>query len=338
MNQRTAFVFTANTPQVAQANLMLESLRDPQRGNFEGDIWVISTGLSERAKSYLDSQEINYLISKLNYVYEWKDWKKVAEAQPEYHEFSKKANKEIAQRQAFQFYRNKRLSKLIIIDWVKKFGSQYDFIALGDNDLYFQRDVNELFAKAHARGEDQVHFWQEEFKIQPGSNLWKKDFHYIRLHDAAELDFGTNEINIGFILGKPQQIKKVFENVKKYFFELNSDLFACYAWHDQDLVRLDKAKRPEAYKLLDEGEIVHLCNGGDRVISEDFPMEFFHTKTKRKPYIVHFAGGAWKKYPSVAPSYKVDEDNFYFTNESVATYSKIRTGSLISLFDEPSVS
>ena len=54
--KRTAIIFTANTPHVAHANLMLDSLLDSNKGNFQGDIWVISTGLSDRAKNYLDSR------------------------------------------------------------------------------------------------------------------------------------------------------------------------------------------------------------------------------------------------------------------------------------------
>lgn len=334
--KRTAIIFTANTPHLAHANLMIDSLFDKNKGNFEGDLWVISTGLSERAKSFLDSKNIRYLVSELKYVYEWKDWKKVAKAQPEYSELRKKGETEEVLREAFAAYRNKRLSKLIILDWVKKFGAQYDFIVLGDNDLYFQNDIHQLFEKAYERDMEAIHYWQEENAILPGTPLWKKDFHYSRLHDSTALDFGKNEINIGFVMGTPDNIYTVFNNVKKMFFELNSELFINFKWHDQDLVRVDRAMRPDKYRLFDEGDIIHLCNGGENVVEETEPRTFVHKKTGEKLYMVHFAGGAWKKYNSIAATYNVDPNEYYFSNEVKSEYAGIRTGSLINIFDATS--
>ena len=46
--KRTAIIFTANTIHIAYADLMLNSLRNNGKGNFQGDLWVISTGLSDR--------------------------------------------------------------------------------------------------------------------------------------------------------------------------------------------------------------------------------------------------------------------------------------------------
>ena len=48
------------------------------------------------------------------------------------------------------------MSKLIILDWIKLFGHMYDFIALGDNDLYFQRDVNELFEDVYCLSKNKI--------------------------------------------------------------------------------------------------------------------------------------------------------------------------------------
>lgn len=331
--KRTAIIFTANTPHVAHANLMLDSLLDEAKGNFSGDIWVISTGLSDRAKNYLDCRGVKYLVSTLSSVYEWKDWRRIAEAQPEYKELIKRNNKEDSLKLAFESYRNKRMSKLIILDWIEKFGENYDFVALGDNDLYFQKDIHELFDKAYTTSPDTLHYWQEESEITVGSWLWKKDFHYSRFYDVTNLDFGKHEINIGFILGKPVTLKQVFENVKKSFFTLNTELFIRHFWHDQDLVRLDRARYPERYTLVDEGAIVHLCASGDTVIEEKYPTEFVHRKTSEKPYIIHFAGGMWKKYPSIKDTYTVDPDWFYFSWETREEYDVIRESSLVNIFD-----
>lgn len=331
--KRTAIIFTANTPHLAHANLMLDSLFDKNKGNFEGDLWVISTGLSERAKNFLDYKGVKYLESTMQSLFSWDKWRRVAEAQPEYAELLKTNNKEVSLRKAFEAFRNKRMSKLILLDWVNKFGQDYDYIALGDNDLYFQRDIHELFEYGYTQAPEQVSYWQEETQILPGTWLWKKDFHYSRFYDVSALDFGTNEINIGFILGKPSVLRDVFTEVKNNFFNLNIDLFMKHSWHDQDLVRLDRAKNPHRYHLLKEGSIVHLCAGGDTVIEERFVKEFYHKKTNEKPYIIHFAGGMWKKYPSIKDTYLVDPECYYFSNEVEAGYDVIRKKSLVNIFN-----
>ena len=331
--KRTAIIFTANTPHLAHANLMIESLRDSKRGNFHGDLWVISTGLSVRAKNYCDSQKIKYLESNLASLQDWNQWKKIAEAQPEYAQLRKTESEEESLRICFETYRNKRMSKLIILDWVEKFGSQYDFIALGDNDLLFQKDVNQLFYKEYSKDKNTIHYGQEEYEILPGSWLWNKDFHFSRLEDASEIDWGSHEINIGFILGTPQNMKYLFESVKKDFFSLNISLFTEFNWHDQDLVRVARGREPKLFTLMEEGDIAHLCAGGDNVVEERSTMEFYYKKNEKKPYIVHFAGGLWKKYPSVSSTYKVNPDTYYFTKEIEPSYDVIRKGSIINIFD-----
>lgn len=333
--KRTAILFTANTPHLAHANLMLDSLRDPQKGNFQGDIWVISTGLSDRAKNFLDSQNIKYLVNVLNSLYQWDKWEKIAEAQPEYKNVKGMHSREERLRYAFEAYRNKRMSKLILLDWVEKFGDQYDFIALGDNDLYFQKDIHNLFQTAYENHPDQISYWQEENVISVGSWLWKKDFHYSRYYDISELDFGAHEINIGFILGKPQVLANVFQDVKKSFYNIHIDLLTKHSWHDQDLVRLNRAKHPGNYALLPEGDIIHLCNGGNQVMMEKYSTEFYHVKTEEKPYIIHFAGGAWKNYPSIKDTYLVDPDWVYFDNEVKANYDLIRKNTPVNMYDIP---
>ena len=331
---RTAILFTANTPHLAHANLMLDSLLDSKKGNFKGDIWVISTGLSERAKNYCDSRNINYYINPLNSLFDWNNWWKIAESQPEFNIFLKTKDRNTSLREAFEIYRNKRMSKLILLDWVNKFGDNYDYIALGDNDLYFQKDIHKLFEMAYEKNRNKIFYWQEENEITVGSWLWRKNFQYTKFYDTTNLDFGKHEINIGFILGRPDTLFKVFSNVKKYFFSLNIELFTRFFWHDQDLVRLDRATNPDRYELLPPGEIVHLCNGGENVILEKEPSEFYHIVTEKKPYIIHFAGGAWKKYLSIKDTYLVDPDSYYFSCERTSAYNTVKTRTRKELFSE----
>ncbi|RRK33731.1 glycosyltransferase [Schaedlerella arabinosiphila] len=331
--KRTAVVFTANTPHVAHASLMLDSLKDENKGNFQGDIWVISTGLSVRAQNFLDSIGVKFLINRLSSLNEWKNWKLVAESIPEYEEFINEKDREESLKQAFEIYRNKRMSKLIILDWVKKFGDSYDFIALCDNDLYFQRDVHSLFEYYYSQDADRIYYWQEENEMLPGTSLWEKNFHYSSRYDASKLEFGKNEINIGFIMGSVNILYQVFCDVKIDFFYLDIELFTKYKWHDQDLVRLNRAKHPERYALVQEGAIVHICNGGMKVVEEKYPQEFYHLRTGEKPFVIHFAGGNWKPY-SIKPPYVIEPDNYYFSQELKEQYDVIRKGSFQNLFDD----
>ncbi|MBE5834335.1 MAG: glycosyltransferase family 2 protein [Butyrivibrio sp.] len=336
---RTALVFTANTPHLACANLMLESLNDKSRGNFKGDIWVITTGLSIKAKNYLDSMGIYYLENHLQEINNWKYKNDVAKAQPEYEELT---YEEIVQgkteedkiQEAFEVFRNKRMSKLIILDWYKKVGNNYDFVALCDNDLFFQQDLNVLMEKYYSNDPDKLYYWQEENENIVNTWLWKKDYYYSQYHDATELDFGKHEINIGFIMASPRILYEAFSQVKKGFFSLNIQLFTQHSWHDQDLIRLDRAKHPNRYKLIDEGEVVHICNGGMKVIEERYPHAFYNIKTGTMPYVIHFAGGNWKLYWSVKHSYLTNPDDYYFSQILTDKHDVIRTGSFINPFDD----
>lgn len=316
--QKNAIIFTANTMHVAQANLMIESLFDPEKGNFQGDLWVISTHLSPRCQNFLDSRGIKYLINPLGSFQKWKYRREIARSQPEFK--SGRLNED----DAFLLYRNKRMSKLIICDWVDKFGADYDAIALCDNDLYFQRDANALFEKTAHIDAKVLWYWQEENKNLPGSNLWTKNFHYTRLHDVDGLDFGNHEINIGFVISTPKLMRQVFQRVWDLFYRCNIELFRDHHWHDQDLVRVIRAQDPHLFRLFDEGDILHLCNGGQTLVDERSPQEFYHTKSEEKPYIVHFAGGAWKPFTSIAPSYTVHDGVFFFMEESDEKFDEIR--------------
>ncbi len=316
--KKNAIVFTANTMHVAQANLMIESLFDPERGNFQGDLWVISTHLSERCKRFLDSRGIKYLINPLGSFQNWKYRREIARSQPEF------MRGQLNEDDAFLLYRNKRMSKLIICDWVNKFGENYDAIALCDNDLYFQRDVNALFEKTAHVDPEVLWYWQEENKNLPGTGLWTKNFHYTRLHDVDGMDFGEHEINIGFVISTPKLMRQVFQRVSDLFSSCNIELFRDCRWHDQDLVRVIRAKDPQLFRLFEEGDLLHLCNGGETLVEERSPQEFYHKKTDEKPYIVHFAGGAWKPFHSIAASYKVNDGAYFFVEEQNERFDAVR--------------
>lgn len=326
---KKAIVFTANTLHVAQANLMIDSLFDPEKGNFQGDLWVISTHLSARCQSFLDSRGIRYLINPLPSVQNWPYRSEIARAQPEFQ------RGDLNEDDAFLLYRNKRMSKLIICDWVEKFGAAYDAIALCDNDLYFQRDVQDLFAKSAGVDPNVLWYWQEENPNLPGTNLWIKNFNYSRFHSSYGMDFGMHEINIGFVIATPERMAHVFDRVRKLFWSLKIELFRDHKWHDQDLVRVIRAQDPHMFRLFDDGDVLHLCNGGQTMVEEPTPMHFYHKKTQEKPYIIHFAGGAWKPFPSIAASFKADDGAYFFMEEQTERFDRIRAQTDYDPFDRP---
>lgn len=325
---RNAIVFTANTMHVAQANLMIDTLFDPAKGNFKGDLWVISTHLSPRCQKFLESRGIQFLINPLASFQNWKYREEIARAQPEF------KDGRLSVDEAFLLYRNKRMSKLIICDWVEKFGDRYDSIALCDNDLYFQKDVNELFEKTADIDSNVVWYWQEEHENLPGTNLWVKNFHYTRLHDTDGIDFGKHEINIGFVISSPELMRDVFRRVEQLFSSCNIELFRDCRWHDQDLVRLIRGQTPHLFRLFEDGDVLHLCNGGEALIDERGSQQFYHKRTDEKPYIIHFAGGAWKPFNSISASYKVHDEVFFFMAESDDDFDKVRRNTDYDPFDD----
>jgi len=71
MPESTAVLFNANDPQLPQAHLFLESLRDENRGAYGGDIWVLSTGLSPAGRRYVEQMNLKLLEDPLDYLRRW---------------------------------------------------------------------------------------------------------------------------------------------------------------------------------------------------------------------------------------------------------------------------
>ena len=113
---RQVVVFNANTPQVAAAKLFINSLRDKKRGNYKGDIWVISTALSAKCKRILESEDVKYFTSPMSYLDSWEAYESIAENYP-FYQILKKDSKYSAlsdndkRRLSFNTFRNRCLSK-----------------------------------------------------------------------------------------------------------------------------------------------------------------------------------------------------------------------------------
>ena len=333
--KRTAIIFTANSSQLAQSNLMLDSLQDKNKGNYKGDIWVISSELSDDAKNYLDCRNIKYLINPMTFLFEWKNWMSVTKAQPDYKKFLKTKDSSESLYLSYENYRNKYMNRIIILDWVNKFGNNYDFIALGDSALYFQKDVAELFDQAYKTDKSKIHYSHEEVCVSPNTEVWRKNYNYLRYYNEVYFDFGKYNINTGFILGSPQNMYILFNRVKELYMNLHIGLFTLFNWDTQDIVRLIGTQSPEMFTLLSEGDVVHLCNGGRYYIEERYPGEYYHKETAKKPYILNFAYEQWINYPSISDSFKINHES-YFSYETQLKYNKINDFSQYRIFNDVS--
>ena len=292
-----ALLFTANTPHVAQAWLMLTSFRDPQRGAFSGDIWVLSTELDDSARSFLDTLGVRFFEHDMAWAEEAMDWRHVVPTQSE----------ETAL-EAFRQYRNKRMSKLIYTDWYAKHGSDYESVAICDNDLYAQRPVDTLFDCA---SNGCVNYTPEIYPMWPGTSLWRKDFRYRQVTGQWDYDPGKYEVNIGFIVAKPDLMADLFGTLRDRFQQLPTRLIRDDKWHDQDLTRVLRWQRPELFAQFPDDAILHLCGGGMEVVEEESPGHFMNRVSGAVPRIIHFGGGEWRNFNSIKRAYLVAPDAFY---------------------------
>lgn len=294
---KTALLFTANDPQLAAGQLMLDTLRDPDRGAYTEDIWVLSTKLSEQARVALDKQGIHYLVSEMAWADRAIKWRALFPEMP--------PAKALA---AFHDYRNKRMSKLIYLEWYETHGQDYDAVAICDNDLYFQQPVAPLFACAD---DGRVHYTPEDYPILPGTSLWIKDARYRQITDDWSYDGGRHEVNIGFIAAQPSVMHDLLHDIQKRFQSLPVRLLRDHNWHDQDLARVIRSNKPDFFAEFPEDSILHLCGGGMDLVEERHPGAFINRISRQTPRIVHFGGGAWKHFPAIAPAYRVAAQDIF---------------------------
>lgn len=338
--KRTAVIFVADTEQLSHASLMLESLRDPLKGNYSGDIWVLSTGLTSTAKNYLDSIGALYIENQLLELDDWKYRKEIAFSIMEKESSDRQGIPDAAlDRQisnSFRKYINKYLSKLIYLDWFSKVGDSYDFIAFCDFDLYIQSDINVLMEKYFLINPDTVYYWQEENEVVVNSELWKRNNAYAKAYDATHYDFGKHDINIGFLLGSPKSIGRIINEIKKGYFSLSINLITKSGWNGQDIVRLDRARNPKQYSLVDEGEVLHVCNGGEKIIEERYPGCFYNCKTNTKPCVVHFAENTHMLFESIKSAFLCRKEEFYSSIVFKKDFDNVRQGSILNIFDATS--
>lgn len=289
---KTCLLFTANDPQLGASHLMTTTLRDAARGSYHGDVCVLSTSLSDDAKSYLDRLGISYFVDEMGWADRQMQWRQL---------FPGKAERDALNE--FHSYRNKRMSKLLYLDWFSRHGQDYDAVAVADNDLYFQKPVTDLFKLAE---NGCVNYAKEDNPIYPGTNLWLKDAAYRRHTGEWAYSGGEHEVNIGFIIARPDVMADFFTGIRDRFPALPPALIRDAHWHDQDLARVIRNLRPDLFAEFPADTILHLCGGGMSLVEERQPGHYLNRLSGQAPHIIHFGGGAWKAFPAIAPSFKVN--------------------------------
>jgi hypothetical protein len=213
-------------------------------------------------------------------------------------------------RKSFENFRDKRQSKFIIAEFVEAHGDEYENLIVCDNDIFIQSSINTVFEQIE---DGKIFYRHEEIEILPGMPLWLKNAAYKRLWPeiGRALDIHRHEINIGFIAARPADMGWLFSSDRELFLDERNRALLKDNWHDQDFVRVLRAKHPDRFALFTEDIVVHLCNGGQNLVEESRAMTFTFRKTGLRPTAIHFAGGRWRDYASIHGTFVVDPDAYY---------------------------
>jgi len=334
-----------NDGQLSQLKLFCETLLDPAKGRFRGDVCILSTGLSPKSRECLEGCGASIHIDELDWLFETPLARKIGvfelvsqrckeliehlQKRPPEGESAdlarlrdsaafglfkaalrKGRHEELWEergRKAFSIYRNKHFSKMGLASFLKSCGRKYSKILLCDGDMVFQRDVSELFNKAEG---SRICVCDEINAITPGTHIYRSNALAMRLHRQLSSVLATgkqaHELNVGVLLGEGSSMERLLEDWKRLMFDSGfEDLFTAHPsdfWHEQDFMRLHRDMNPDLFHSLTAEEIIHLCNLGHTAILEK--DGFFKLRSNGcAPIVVHFAGGAWSKYPAIKRKY-----------------------------------
>lgn len=176
----TLFVANGNDGQLGQISLFVDSLRDKNKGNYSGDILIISTALSENVQQHLKSRGIKICSSPLPEITEnWSFRHKIiafemAQAKGGWLRcflrsgskgsfrkkisdwlfradiyalvFARRFFPKLRQKMeaGFDLWHRKHFSKFVLFNYFKQGGEVPDKIVMCDADMIFQRDVAAL--------------------------------------------------------------------------------------------------------------------------------------------------------------------------------------------------
>ena len=338
MSSSDAIFVNCNDPQLPALEIMLLSLRDPHKGNFQGDVWVLSTNLSKMAKDFLTLRNVQYFEDSLDYVNDWHGRDKAALftlieernrqnvkikgilSRPDVLCDGLKGAKEneisvlselymsgldraleLERDKAFEIYKNKRMSKLIFLEFCKAHPGRYEKVIFCDTDVLFQGDVNKVFKGIK---DSSVYFNYESMPTSMGSTPFAKNIAYIN-YVSSDVKLLAREINIGVLSGSQESMERVWTQVRDLMFDPALGPLIEYNWHEQDYFRLLLSENPEWFTQLDESVALNLFNGWSDYMEMVKPLKW-RTKGGVTPAILHFLGGCWGESRVLSSYYKMD--------------------------------
>jgi hypothetical protein len=98
MHSDTAVVFNGNDAQLPMVHMLVSSIRDPDRGDFDGDIWLVSTGISDKGKQYLDQVGIQLIEDSMQDYWNWPGWQVASSQSREYRDAARAIQRETQNR------------------------------------------------------------------------------------------------------------------------------------------------------------------------------------------------------------------------------------------------
>ncbi|MBC2606929.1 hypothetical protein [Pelagicoccus albus] len=242
-----------------QLKAFYETLRSERKGNFKGDICILSTSLTKPVQDFLSRDGIKYHIDPIEFLFSSSLAKKIGLFEhvrnvvntafqstchhlSPYSDIAAQRCKEVAAislfsraianrehtriwqvtgKALFETYRNKHFSKLGILSLFDSIRNDYDKILLCDGDMIFQRPVSELFELVN---DDRAYVGDEINSITPGTGIYRSNRLAARLHPkklSKDLSMGPNahELNVGVILSRTNRMEQLMNEWKSIMFE-----------------------------------------------------------------------------------------------------------------------
>ena len=338
-SQRSLVLFNCNDGQLPQVELLIESLRSREGGNYAGRVMAISTGLSSNARRWLEMKKVELFERKLDFLQDWEMAQCVADTvfiEDRIWNASRESSSlwnggcafELEQlgstglalkvRQAIESaskaelppnlesFGNKRFSKLNVIPLLEQVRDEVDHVLFCDTDLLFQSPLECLFQgipSGRIAGE------LESDLIVSGNGIGLKDGYFRELYpeESAALSFPKQELNIGVLAGRLEDMLAVWVEAKALMLDEHyRDLYR-YLWHEQDFFRLLRMRQPEMFHRFDPGLVFHGCGASYQFLDHVDHYRFVCKSEGVVPAVVHFAGGVWKHFDSIRRAYSASE-------------------------------
>ncbi|EDY84939.1 hypothetical protein VDG1235_4573 [Verrucomicrobiia bacterium DG1235] len=332
---RCAVFFNCNDPQLPQVSWLVESLRSKTGGDFSGQIFALSTGLSDVSRKWLDGLGVGWRVRDLQGLGDWSEWCGAANTVHNEMRYARDRRGEsdiwngslceqlsglgcsqISDMLAsavegssstdgpsnWSQFRNKRFSKLGIIPALEELEGQFDWVVFCDTDIIFQESLSGLF---ESLPEGKVAGELEMGRIRPGSGIAIKDGYLreIRPEEASRIEFPDRELNIGLLAARPANMLSTWKAARELMLATENRPLYERHWHEQDFFRLLRAREPERFSRLPSNSVFHACGHAVDFVEQDEEVRFSVRGSRRRPAAMHFAGGTWRKFPMVSQVY-----------------------------------